>query len=44
TEKDAVKLWVLYPQIAWQILAVPLLVELDSTFFAALDATIKAKI
>jgi tetraacyldisaccharide 4'-kinase len=44
TEKDAVKLWALYPQIAWQILAVPLLVELDSTFFAALDATIKAKI
>jgi tetraacyldisaccharide 4'-kinase len=44
TEKDAVKLWVLYPQIAWQILAVPLLVELDSTFFAALEATIKSKI
>lgn len=44
TEKDAVKLWALYPQMAWQILAIPLLVELDSTFFAALDATIKAKI
>lgn len=44
TEKDAVKLWALYPQIAWQILAVPLLIELDSTFFAALDATIKALI
>jgi tetraacyldisaccharide 4'-kinase len=44
TEKDAVKLWTLYPQIAWQILAVPLVVELDSTFFAALDATIKAQI
>lgn len=44
TEKDAIKLWALYPQLAWQILAVPLVIELDPTFFAALDATIKAHI
>jgi tetraacyldisaccharide 4'-kinase len=44
TEKDAVKLWTLYPDLAWQILAVPLVIELDSTFYAALDATIKAQI
>ena len=44
TEKDAVKLWALYPQLAWQILAVPLAIELDATFLAALDATIKALI
>ena len=41
TEKDAVKLWVLYPHLAWQILAVPLVIELEPTFFAVLDATIK---
>ncbi len=42
TEKDAFKLWASYPPLAWQILAVPLVVELDTTFLAILDATIKA--
>lgn len=42
TEKDAVKLWARYPQLAWQVLAIPLVIELEPTFFAALDATIKA--
>jgi tetraacyldisaccharide 4'-kinase len=44
TEKDAAKLWTRYPNLAMQILAVPLVVELDSTFLAVFDATIKALI
>jgi tetraacyldisaccharide 4'-kinase len=44
TEKDASKLWSRYPQMAWQILAVPLMIELDATFLAVFDATIKTLI
>jgi tetraacyldisaccharide 4'-kinase len=44
TEKDAVKLWARYPQLAMQIVAVPLVVELDATFLAVFDATIAALI
>ena len=44
TEKDAVKLWQLYPGHAHRILSIPLIVELDATFLSVLDATIQALI
>ncbi|MDI9333685.1 MAG: tetraacyldisaccharide 4'-kinase [Cytophagales bacterium] len=44
TEKDALKLWHRYPHMAWQILAVPLEVELNTTFLAVFDATMHALI
>lgn len=42
TEKDAVKLWAMYPQVANRIFAAPIAINLDPTFLAVFDATIQA--
>ncbi len=44
TEKDAVKLWVSFPEHAYRILAVPLMLDLDATFLSVFDVTIQSLI
>ncbi len=41
TEKDAVKLWAIAPQYRARILAVPLCIELDTTFLSIFDTTMQ---
>ncbi len=42
TEKDAVKLWPLFPDLAHCILAVPLIIDLDTTFLSVFDVSIQS--
>ena len=42
TEKDAVKLWPLFPEYAHRILAVPLTLNLDATFLSVFNVTIQS--
>lgn len=42
TEKDAVKLWPLYPEHAKRIVATPLLIQLDASFLSVWDATVES--